>query len=285
MNKPNSSLSQFIEEYPLYSKFGIDQPIEAVDLNNLAFNFFCKKEKEIQPFRLEAVIHNGNGVEHPTAAINGYLSEGIVTDFTEMFSGVCQSCLSYKASIIISGGTQKEKPKYFVRKIGQYPAPEASVVILPKEISDFLDDQGKEFYMKGLKNLELKHGIGAIAYFKKMIESEIEKIIEAVSNRYSPDSNKIAESVAAYKKDQQKSRFIEDITPYLPQSLKEHGANILLVLHDAASINMHELTEKECIKKSKDIDTLFRYLVRKINAERNEPLSEKPPGKYFLRYR
>jgi hypothetical protein len=186
--------------------------------------------------------------------------------------------------IIISGGTQKEKPKYFIRKIGQYPAPEAAGVKLPKEISDFLDDEGREFYRKGLKNLELEYGIGAIAYFKKMIETEIEKIVEAISNPYSHDGNKIAEAIAAYKKDQQKSKLIEDITPYLPQSLKEHGANILLMLHDAASIGIHELTEKECIKKSKDIDTLFRYLIRKINAERNEAFSEKPPGKYFLRY-
>jgi hypothetical protein len=96
MNKPNSSLSQFIEEYPLYSKFGTDQPIEAADLNNLAFNFFCKKEKEIQPFRLEPIVHNGNGVDHPDSAsssVNGHLAEGAIIDFTEMFSGVCQKLL------------------------------------------------------------------------------------------------------------------------------------------------------------------------------------------------
>src|SRR5215813_10839873 len=117
MNKPNSSLSQFIEEYPLYSKFGTDQPIEAADLDNLVFNFFCKKEKELQPFRLTSATRNGNdahqGHHHSS-------SEGSAIDFTEIFTGICQSCEGDKVNIIINGSGQKEKPKYFIRKIGQY---------------------------------------------------------------------------------------------------------------------------------------------------------------------
>ena len=282
MNKHHSSLSQFIEEYPLYSKFGIDQPIEAADLNHLAFNFFCKNEKQIQPFRLEATVHNG--VVHSGTAVNS-LNGGTAIDFTEMFSGICQSCISYKVKIIISGASQDEKPKYFVRKIGQYPAPEASAVKLPDEISYFLNEESRELYGKGLRNLELEYGTGSFAYFRRMIVNEFERIIEALSDPYSPDGNKIAQAFSNYKELGLKTKFIEDISPYLPKSLQEHGANTLLMLYDAASIGMDELTEKECVKKSKDIDTLFRYLIRKIYAERNESLSEKPPGKYFLRYR
>jgi hypothetical protein len=281
MNKPNSSLSQFIEEYPLYSKFGTNQPIVAADLNNLAFNFFCKHEKEIQPFRLGTAIHNGK--THP-AHIPDSLSEGAVIDFIEMFTGICQSCEKYHVNIIISGASQKEKPKYFIRKIGQYPAPGSSIVKLPNEICDFLNEEDCEFYRKGLKNLELESGIGAFSYFRKMIENEMQKIIEALSDPYSPDGHKIAEVIVAYKKDRQKSKLIEEITQYLPKSLKEHGANILLVLCDTVSMDMRGLTEKECIKKSKDIDTIFRYLVRKIYEERSGVVTEKAPGKYFLRY-
>ena len=284
MVKPPSTLSQFIEEYPLYSQFGTAQPIEATDLNNLAFNFFCKNEKGIQPFRLEPIIHNGNGLEHSPAPTNGSPAEETVAGFTEMFSGICQSCLNYKVNIIINVGSQNEQPKYFVRKIGQYPAPEAFFVKFPDEISYFLNEDSRELYGKGLNNLELEYGTGAFAYFRRIIVNEIERIIEALSDPYAPGGNKIAEAFSNYKESRQKTKFIEDITPYLPKSLQEHGANSLLLLHDAASLSMDELTEKECIKKSKDIDTLFRYLVRKIYAERNETFSEKPPGKYFLRY-
>ena len=270
MNKTVSSLSQFIEEYPLYSKFGVNQPIEAADLAGLEFNFFCNNEKQIQLFKLAAAKHNG--VAHPGSVSPGvsrvHLPEGAIIDFTELFSGICQSCGNYKISLIISGGTQNENPKYFIRKIGQYPAPEASVAKLPKEVFDFLSDEDRELYRKGLKNLELGYGLGAFAYFKRMIENEIGKIIETISNPYSPQSNRIAEVVAAYKTDQQKSKLIEDITPHLPESLKEHGANILLLLNDTVLTPLHELTEEECIKKSKDIDTLFRYLLKKINEEK-----------------
>lgn len=283
MNKPNSSLSQFIEEYPLYSKFGTDQPIEAADLNNLVFNFFCKQEKEIQPFRLTTPIHNGN-IHSAFTHVPDSLSEGAIIDFTEMFTGICQSCEKYTINLIISGASQKEKPKYFVRKIGQYPAPESSDLKLPTDLSGFLNDEDCEFYRKGLKSLEMNQGLGAFSYFRKMLENEMERIIETLSNPYSPDGNKIAEAIAAYRKEPQKSKLIEDITYYLPNTLKEHGANILLVLCDTASMDIRGLTEKECIKKSKDIDTLFRYLVRKINEGRNGIATEKTPDKYFLRY-
>jgi hypothetical protein len=286
MNKPNSSLSQFIEEYPLYSKFGTDQPVEAADLNNLAFNFFCKHEKEIQPFRLGAAVHNGK--THPasaSAAIPDSLSEGAVIDFIEIFTGVCQSCERYHVNIVISAVSQKEKPKYFIRKIGQYPAPGLTLLKLPNDVADFLNEEDGELYRRGLKNLEMEYGIGAFSYLKKMIENELEKIIEALSDPYSPNGHKIAEAITAYKKDRQKSKLIEEITHYLPNSLKEHGANILLVLCDTVSAGIDGLTEKECIKKSKDIDTLFRYLVRKIYEERSGAVADKVPGKYFLRYR
>jgi hypothetical protein len=284
MNKPASSLSQFIEEYPLYLKYGVNQPIEAADLNNLAFNFFCKNEKAIQPFKLEAAAHNG--MAH-TGATNGrgYTTEGTTVDFTEMFSGVCQSCQSYKANIIISGGTQQEKPKYFIRKIGQYPAPESHGIQLSKEITGFLNEDGREFYRKALQNLELEYGLGAITYFKKMIAMEIERIIEAISDPYSANGNKIAEAMDAYKKEQQKSKLIELITPHLPNYLKEHGAAILLLLQDTVSIGIHELSEEECIKRSKDINTLFSYLVKQITRAKNETFSIKNSEKYFLRYR
>lgn len=285
MNKPNSSLSQFIEEYPLYSKFGTDQPIEAADLNNLVFNFYCKHEKEIQPFRLSATTHNGHA--HNSAAFNTIPDssiEGARIDFTQLFTGVCQSCEKYHMNIIISGASQKEKPKYFIRKIGQYPAPESSIAKLPIELAEFLTEEDCELYRKGLKNLELEQGIGAFSYLRKMIENEIGRVIEALSDPYSPNGNKIAEAVAVYNKDGQRSRSIEDITKYLPENLKEHGANILLVLSDTVSIDVRGLTEKECIKKSKDIDTLFRYITKKIMEERNGVTSEKAPNKYFLRY-
>jgi hypothetical protein len=284
MNTPNSSLSQFIEEYPLYSKFGTDQPVEAADLGNLAFNFYCKNENEIQPFRLEPMAYN-NGSTIPGSSHTGHKITGASVDFTEMFSGICQSCLQYRINITISGGSQPEKPKYFLRKIGQYPAPEATVPRLPDEISFFLTDESRDLYSKALRNLEFEYGMGALTYFKRLIRLEVDKIIQALSDPYSADGNKINDAFCNYKQLGHKTRFVEDITPLLPKSLQEHGANSLLLLHDAASMAIDELTEIECIKKSKDIDTLFRYLVRKLYADRNDNSGEKPPGKYFMRYR
>ncbi len=278
MNTPGSSLSQFIEEYPLYSRFGTDQPIEAADLDNLAFNFFCQREKEVQPFRLTIPSSNGNGI-HPPAQLHHSAEE-----FTGIFTGVCQSCGEYKITVVVNGASTEDPPRYFIRKIGQDPAPESPAVKLPDDLAIFLDDDGRECYRKALINLEFNYGAGTLAYFKKAIVNGIERIIETLSNPYSEAGSKFAEAFNSYKQDGQRTKFIEDATPYLPETLKEHGAAILLVLHDALSLSIQELTEKECIKKSKDIDSLFRYMTRKIIAEIQETSQKKVNGKYFLRY-
>ena len=284
MNKPNSSLSQFIEEYPLYVKFGVDQPIEAADLDNLVFNFYCKQEKAAEPFRLLADsprnLHSisGNGSRHHS------LSAESKIDFTEMFTGICQSCQSYKVNIIINAATQREQPNYFIRKIGQYPEPETPAVKMPDELYSFLSEESRGFYRGALKNIEFEYGNGAILYFRKVIKLELERIMEAMANPYSSGNNKLVGAFSTYEHDGQKTKFIEEATPLLPKSLQEHGAGIILMLHDVLSINLVDLGEREYLKKAKDVDSLFRYLVRKIYAELNDSSSGKVPGKYFLRY-
>jgi len=285
MNKPNSSLSQFIEEYPLYSKFGVNQPIEAADLNNLAFNFYCKEEKEVQPFRLYADFHyNAHSSFSGNGSRNISLSAESKLDFTEMFTGICQSCERYKVNIVINGVTQKEYPNYFIRKIGQYPAPESPATKMPDELASFLHDESRELYHMALKNVEFGFGNGAIVYFRKVIKNELERIMEAMASPYSSGAINLAEVFSSYQQHGEKTRFIDEATSLLPATLQEHGACILLVLHDVLSINQFDLSEKEYLKKSKDIDSLFRYLVRKIYAEINDPSSNNPSNKYFLRY-
>jgi hypothetical protein len=278
MNTPGSSLSQFIEEYPLYSRFGTDQPIEAADLDNLAFNFFCQKEKEVQPFRLTIPSSNGNDI--PPSSQLHHSAEG----FTGIFTGVCQSCEEYKIAIIISSANQEEKPRYFIRKIGQYPMPEFTGVKLPQDMAAFLQPESQEFYAKALKNMEYEHGAGALVYFQRIVKNEINRIIDILANPYSVEGNKILQAFSSYKADCQKIKFIEEVTPLLPGSLKEHGANILLVLYEVPGTNIGELAEKECLRKSKDIDSLLRYMVRKIHTEINGSGYPQTPGKYFLRY-
>jgi hypothetical protein len=276
MNKPHSSLSQFIEEYPLYANFGTDQPIDPADLDKLAFNFFCKHENNTQPFRLYIVDQVRTDHNKST--------NGSPLDFTEMFTGICQSCLNYKIKIVINGSSQAEKPKYFIRKVGQLPSPEGAIPNLPDEITWFLTDQGRDLYMKAIKDLEWQHGAAALTYFKKMIGAEMERIIDSLSDPYSSDGNKLNEVYQKFKQGKQKTTFLDEITSLLPESLQTHGPNSLVMLHEAASMAIDELTEAECTRKAKDIDALFRYIVKRIYTGRIAGNDLKPPGKYFLRY-
>jgi hypothetical protein len=262
----------FIESYPLYTKFEVSEFLEAEDIDNIRINLFCKKENKNQTFKLEATSDEmaNKGRMFTSTLAPDYIAAEEIVDFTENYIGLCQSCEDYKINVIINGFTEYDKKtgkKFYLKKIGQLPAPEMKI---PREILDFLNEDDRQFYSKALKNLEFGYGIGAFAYFRRIIENEIEKIIEDISKIESPDSKKIVGALTLYNKNHQMSKLIQEITPYLPKNLKEQGENILLLLYGATSIGLHELSEEECVEKSRHIDTLFKFLIKKLNEEKNE---------------
>jgi hypothetical protein len=259
MTRPLSYLSEFLEEYPLYSKFGTDQPAVAEDLDGLHFNFHCKKEKATRGFMLKAT---GSSSSRKQTLLDSQPA------FTEMYTGICQSCEDYKVDIIINGGTQEEHPKYFLRKIGQYPPPQSIGPRIPAEIARFLDRNEAELYSKAVQCIEFELGVAAFSYFSKLLPGSIEKMAHKISN-----DNEIAGALRTYKKNGERIAAIEAITILVPDRLKEHGANALLVLCDACIEKQEILSEEEYLKKSKNIDLLFRYLAKKIDANTSSSLN------------
>jgi hypothetical protein len=262
---PLSYLSEFLEEYPLYSLFGIDQPAEPGDLDQFQFNFYCENERENHFFSLSLIASDPEIASRQTAPVPHYSADNRQSHFTALYTGRCQSCKRYSVSMVISGASQAGKPHYFLRKIGQFPPPGLVNMKLPKELTVFLDRESREWYVKARKNLEMGYGTGALAYLSKIAGKEFDHVIEAVTDHYSANGWKIAEAFKHYTKDSQKSRLIDEITPCLPANLQRQGANILLVLRDLSLQPLSPLNEEEAIKKAKDIDMLLRHLLKKIN--------------------
>lgn len=96
------------------------------------------------------------------------------------------------------------------------------------------------------------------------------RIVEDLSKLDRPESEKIKTLLEAFKQNHVMTNLIEGIYDYLPNSLRNLGENPLKVLYGQLSGGIHEFSEQECAEKAKKIDTLLKFVVKKISEENSE---------------
>ncbi|GGD17040.1 hypothetical protein [Hyunsoonleella pacifica] len=274
----DKKLTDFFENYHLYSKIELfDTFVTGFKFNfsnyfsKKAYKFYCPNEKDYHTFQIEE--NWGNSYEiHENNVPDYYLDKERKVNFSFHLSGVCQSC-GFKMDFLINMFSQKEIkkdikfPALYIRKIGQFPAVERNP---EKEVLDYLSDEDKDNYRKALSNLSLSYGIGAFAYFRRIIENEIKHIVKDLSELDFDGSEQIKTAWNEYEKSHQMSNLIDNINPYIPKSLKEIGDNPIKLLHSQLSGGIHVYSEETCLEKAKQIDILLRYVIKKVSSEKYE---------------
>jgi hypothetical protein len=277
----NKEFTEFLENGHLYSKIELFDTLEKdykFRLSNYfskkAYKFYCPHEKDYHTFNIEENWERGYEL-HEKNVPDFYLDKNNNVNFSFQLSGVCQSC-RFKMDFLINIFSQEEVkednafPSLYIRKIGQFPAVERNP---EKEVLNYLCEEDKDNYRKALSNLSLSYGIGAFAYFRRIIENEIKQIVKDLSELDFDGSDKIKSAWNDYEQNHQMSNLIDNINPYIPKSLKEIDDNPIRLLHSQLSGGIHIYSEKTCLEKAKKIDILLRYVIKKVNSEKYE-LSE-----------
>jgi hypothetical protein len=160
----------------------------------------------------------------------------------------------------------------YIQKIGQYPPyefePEAS-------IQKYLTDEDASNYKKALTNLSVNYGIGAYAYFRRIIENEIKRIIKDISELDFEGAENVKQAYRTFEVDHQMSKLIHTLNNYLPNSLKQFGDNPIRLLYEQLSGGIHQFSEGECVEKARLIDVLLKYVIKKVNEEKYQFLDVK----------
>jgi len=280
----DSEFADFISNKPLYYKikavngyekgnFNYTNPLDFVDK---AFKFKCPKEKEIQTFRTSIF---GSTSMYARDIITIQFAKNVpiyfdkntkLLDITTHVIGVCQSCKTEINFLIKSFSDKPWEPKVeginiFIQKIGQYPPFE----IEPENIvQKYLTEEDNINYKKALVNLSVSYGIGAYAYFRRIIENEIRRIIKDISEMDFEGTDKIRAALIDYEKDHQMSNLISTINTYLPKSLQELGDNPIKLLYEQLSGGIHTFSESDCLEKAQLINIVLVYVIKKVNEEK-----------------
>jgi hypothetical protein len=126
----------------------------------------------------------------------------------------------------------------------------------------------RELFLKGRRAEINGLGIGAYAYYRRVVENEKGRIIREIG--------KVAERVGAtpedlelFKRAAQETQFskaIDMIKPAIPESILMGGHNPLTLLHSATSEGLHEKNDATCLELAQDIRLLLTELADRISA-------------------
>jgi hypothetical protein len=261
-----NELAEFISKEPLYSKLKLSTEFSTANkFDRLTFQFFCEIDEGIETFELTAYPSRSPFRDNlNTGGLNYWRDKNDFFSLTQHYKGICKRCNSYHVDFLLNTFVDDG---FFLRKVGQYPAVE---IKLENYLIKYLNKEDKDNYKKALMLLSQSYGIGAFSYLRRIVENELIKIIEDLSNLDSPDSEKIKELLESYRGNHHMSNLIEGINEYLPASIKNIGNNPLKVLYSQLSGGIHSFSEQECFEKAQLIDTLLKFIIKKINEENSE---------------
>ena len=201
------------------------------------------------------------------------------SDFCKTFHHVRYSCVGCgedyrdffvrffeKESKIKRGKGFSVKKDLYVMKVGQYP--EWSIDI-PKSVQKFLGEHSALF-KKGLICESQSYGIGAYAYYRRVLEKCINSLLDSITNlvEEGKERNAYVKHVESAKKEKNAEKRIEIAKEFLPKSLWIDGMNPLRILYSALSENLHNGSDEECLEFAESIRSTMLYLVEQIASKK-----------------
>jgi hypothetical protein len=149
-----------------------------------------------------------------------------------------------------------------IMKFGEFPV--FGKPIPSKLIS--LIGPDKNNFIKGRKCENQGFGIGSYSYYRRVVESQKNRIIDQIIKICEPDKNDILiNQLELAKKEIQFSKAVDMIKKNLPNSLLINGHNPLKLLHAALSKGIHEMTDDECLIKANSMKIILIQLCLRIN--------------------
>ena len=152
-----------------------------------------------------------------------------------------------------------------IRKIGQYPPWSIS---LEKPLEKFLGEHSK-LMKNGVICESQGYGIGAFAYYRRVLEEKIEGILEDIkrllvtlgNNEHSIDL--IKKAIASHQMED-KINIAKD---GLPGNLRPEGINPLTIIYQALSRGIHAKTDEECIDQAIEIRECLSFLIETLHTQ------------------
>jgi hypothetical protein len=125
----------------------------------------------------------------------------------------------------------------------------------------------RDAFLKGRRAEIQGLGIGAFAYYRRVVENQKGRIIEQIAEVATRLGAK-GEILTTFEKASKETQFssaIEAVKDSIPQSLMINGHNPLTLLHGALSEGIHAQTDEDCLEIATSIRVVLTELADRIS--------------------
>lgn len=179
----------------------------------------------------------------------------------------CEYKLFMSFDIICLEETEEREATRYVHKVLEYP----SNPLVPKFVQKFLREKHFKMYRHAMIEEAAGRGIGAMAYYRRIVEDTWKDLLDAIIAIADPIADKDSiDTLEETKKNWRFENAVNNIKPALPKSLNFNGYNPLLLLHATLSKNLHASSDHECLSVAKSVRQVLESLLAKIFIIKNE---------------
>lgn len=176
----------------------------------------------------------------------------------------CSDCRSRKKTYSLSVVINPDDGSGKIFKFGELPpfgtpAPSKLLRLFGKDSATFL--KGRQCENQAL-------GIGAFAYYRRVVESHKNDIFDGILSvcHVVQAPPEMVKEIQRARSEISFTKGIDAIKPALPEGLLINGQNPLSLLHSALSIGLHNESDDECLQAAQDIRIVLGELVERMAA-------------------
>lgn len=233
-----------LEREPLYRKIRVTElPVSTTGIRPRLIEFHCPKCRLSRPFVNTQQQGSGAGRGGPPALDSAVYA----------FLYGCTAC-----GLTFHTWVEFNVNQLWFRKVGQIPPLE---IAPPGMIEAQLLEPDLTHYKRGLACVSQSYGIGALGYFRRVLEDTIDTLLDLVEQAArGQEDEDLIEAVGRAKKEKNvaaKLRLVKDV---IPPALRPGGVNPLAVLYDEYSKGLHRQSDDECLEIALQLRHAFEYL-------------------------
>lgn len=154
---------------------------------------------------------------------------------------------------------------FHIQKVGQQPRHGKAI---PTKASKLIGKE-RDLFFKGSTSENQGMGIGAFSYYRRVIDSQKDKIFDEIIKvlKLTIGNEALIQELTNAKAETQFTKAIDKIKIALPDTLKINGHNPLTLLYTALSEGLHSNSDEECLEIAQDIKVvLFEFSERLDSA-------------------
>src|SRR6266853_4303011 len=124
--------------------------------------------------------------------------------------------------------------------------------------------EDREIFLKGRRCENQGLGIGAFTYYRRIVESHKNQILDEIIKVAAKVAPGMVEMLEDAKNENQFLKSIDSVKHSIPQSLLINGHNPLMLLHSALSEGLHAQTDEQCLELAQAVRVVLADLAERI---------------------